>query len=184
MERWLTSAVMPRVAFPRVNRAGPRACQSPPGSPERTRAGGRSSGWGAARPPVVRVCSRAAGRADSVGVCCLSSRARGGAVRTGARSATTPARDPSGLTGACADVTSPVPGTCPVRSPPPARSRNGFVRQPCPCAPCGGRQEGRCRAAHQSRTFHERSTSRALSRHRKGTGPPNGTPGKENVARW
>jgi hypothetical protein len=90
---------------------------------------GRSSGWVAAGPPVVRVCSRAAGRAGSVGVCCLSSRARGGAVRTGARSATTPARDPGGLTGACAGVASPASGTRPVRSPPLARSPRG-VRTP------------------------------------------------------
>jgi hypothetical protein len=120
--RWLTGTVMPKGAFPRVNRAGPRACQSPPWPPDRTRDRRNLVRVGAARPPVARVCSRAAGRADSVGVCCLSSRARGGAVRTGARSATTSARDPSGLTGACAGVASPAPDTRPVRSPPPASS--------------------------------------------------------------
>jgi len=169
-------------AFPRVNRDGPRARQRPLCPRNRTRAGGRLSGWRRTRPPR-RVSTRAAGRAVSlvsVGcqLACL------GAVPAGRVLAVPPRRLMTNRP--CWRVRRRrLPGTRSTRS----RARR-------PHAPARGVRtpafalralswpaRSRCRAERQSRTFHERSAPGALSRPRQGTGTPNGTSGKENLSK-
>jgi hypothetical protein len=89
-KRWLTRDVIPKLAFPRVNHAGPHTSKARLGPLNRTGAGGRSSGRGGpGRPRWGPLPRSRPGRQPRV--CCavgLARRTRG-IDRTGARSATT-----------------------------------------------------------------------------------------------
>lgn len=138
-ERRLTRKVMLSFAFPRVNRAGPRARQRPPWTPVPNRGRRKIVRERANQAAVPGVAP--ASLTGLSALCLLTQLASGTRGRQGGGSHCHADHDQEGRAGACADVNSPAPGR-PVRSPPPARRPLKGVRTPAFArAPCCGRQE-------------------------------------------